>query len=81
MAAAVNDPFLLATYDVSTKFAGASTKHARQPALFVSHHRAGGKGTHEGCATVTVPGDGVHVLDVRSVVYARYAESKIAPRS
>ncbi|KAI0322531.1 hypothetical protein OF83DRAFT_1093764 [Amylostereum chailletii] len=66
MSAAIHDPFLLGTYDVSAKFATAATdKHGRNPALFLTHHPA--SAGQEGYATVAVPGDGVHILDVSDV--------------
>ncbi|TFY66636.1 hypothetical protein EVG20_g4452 [Dentipellis fragilis] len=58
MSAALGDPFLLSSYDVSKRFASSSSSHSN---VYVTHHRAR---AGEGYATIAVHGDGVHVLDV-----------------
>ncbi|TFY73214.1 hypothetical protein EWM64_g10798, partial [Hericium alpestre] len=65
MSAAISDPFLLSSYDVSKRFApgqsaGASGKSAYN--LYVTHHHS--RTGQDGHATVAVHGDGVHILDV-----------------
>ena len=58
MATNIGEPFLLSHYD----------NHRRDSFTvpYVTHEQSSGSKVKEGCATITVHGDGVHVFDVRS---------------
>ncbi|KAI0053667.1 hypothetical protein FA95DRAFT_1481422 [Auriscalpium vulgare] len=62
MAASISEPFALSSYDVSKRFAYGKYAENKPASLFVTHDHGGG--AKEGYATVAVPGDGVHVLDI-----------------
>ncbi|KAI0268165.1 hypothetical protein BC834DRAFT_933308 [Gloeopeniophorella convolvens] len=61
MSAVVGEPFLLSSYDSLRRSASAVQPHQN---VYVSHHRPSSSRAKEGFATITVNGDGVHVLDV-----------------
>jgi hypothetical protein len=63
MFAAIGEPFLLSNYDTPRR--DSSTASPRQ-SIYVTHEQSSGSKAKEGFATVTVHGDGVHVLNVKS---------------
>ncbi|KAH9965838.1 hypothetical protein BC827DRAFT_1264927 [Russula dissimulans] len=60
MVAAIGEPFLLSNYDNHLR----DSTVAPHKGIFVTHERSTVSKAKEGIATVTVHGDGVHVLDV-----------------
>lgn len=67
MVAAIGEPFLLSHYDSHQRDSSTSPRQA----VYVSHERSSGSKANDGCATITVHGDGVHVFDVRSSQFLR----------
>ncbi len=59
MVAAIGEPYLLSHYD-------SHLPTAPHQSIYVTHERSSGSKAKDGCATITVHGDGVHVFDVRS---------------
>ncbi|KAH9179596.1 hypothetical protein EDB89DRAFT_1922170 [Lactarius sanguifluus] len=63
MSIAIGEPFLLSSYDIPWRESGSPSHHG----IYVTHEPVTGtKKSREGFVTVTVQGDGVHVLDVMS---------------
>src|SRR6266699_6001456 len=62
MVAAIGEPFLLSNYDGHRRDSSTSPRQT----IYVAHERSSGSKAKDGCATITVHGDGVHVFDVRS---------------
>ncbi|KAI0307076.1 hypothetical protein B0F90DRAFT_1684935 [Multifurca ochricompacta] len=58
MGAAIGEPFLLSNYGTSSSSASVHRN------IFVTHERSNSSSKKEGFATVTVNGDGVHILNV-----------------
>ncbi|KAI9447943.1 hypothetical protein H4582DRAFT_42547 [Lactarius indigo] len=63
MSIAIGEPFLLSSYDTPWRELSGSPSHH---GIYVTHEPASGTKakSREGLATVTVQGDGVHVLDI-----------------
>jgi hypothetical protein len=61
MVATIGEPFLLSSYDSHRQ----NSPTALYQNVYATHGRSSGSKAKEGCATVTVHGDGVHVFDVR----------------
>jgi hypothetical protein len=65
MSIAIGEPFLLSSYDIPWRESSGSQSHH---GIYVNHEPSGAAKakSREGFATVTVQGDGVHVVDVKS---------------
>ena len=68
MSIAIGEPFLLSSYDVPLWESSGSRSHH---GIYVAHESSSGAKakSREGFATVTVQGDGVHVVDVKSSLF------------
>ena len=68
MDASIGEPFLLASYAVAHRLqkSKATPKSQRAGASVYATHEKTASGSSDGYVTVTVQGDGVHVLDVCS---------------
>ncbi len=68
MSIAIGEPFLLSSYDIPWRELSGSPSHH---GIYVTHGPSGvaKAKSREGFATVTVQGDGVHVLDVMSSLF------------
>lgn len=62
MVATIGEPFLLTHYDNHRR----DSFTVPHQSVYVTHERSSGSKAKEGCATITVHGDGVHVFDVSS---------------
>ena len=72
MVAAIGEPFLLSHYDSHRKDSSTSPRQA----VYVTHERSSGSKAKDGCVTITVQGDGVHIFDVTSFQFLRMHKYK-----